>query len=247
VVVVNDSPDVLTFPPSFTNDLGVRVERGGMAVPSQVNWERIEVARQDDDPAEVSATTAFTVASQGFARFHGALARTDAATFAPGDYSVLFSLQRSMGAIRDAAGKSWGGHYAEDGMISVRVTEPRTPAEQRRARVAAANAAMLKGDAGGALRYFAEMLRAEPDDLEAQYGSAQAYLDLRRYREAASMFEAVLPRLPKGERTTAYDDAAFTHLALGEDARAEAILVNRYGPDAAKRRLASLRESLRKR
>jgi len=152
-----------------------------------------------------------------------------------------------MAAIRDAAGKPWGGHHGEDATIAVRVTEPRTPDERRRASVAAANAAMLKSDAGSALRHFAEMLRADPNDLEAQYGSAQAYLDLRRYREAAAAFEAILPRLPKGERTAAYDDAAFAHLALGEDARAEAILVNRYGPDAAKRRLASLRESLRKR
>lgn len=41
VTVVNDSPDAVTFPPSFTNDVSVRVERAGVTVPSDVSWRKL--------------------------------------------------------------------------------------------------------------------------------------------------------------------------------------------------------------
>ena len=247
IVIVNDSPETVIFPASFTTNLGLRVERAGRAIPTKVTWERIEVALPDDDSAGVSPTTPFNVASEGVARFHGVLAATSTGTFTPGDYSVLLDLRRSVAGVRDGAGKPWTGHYGEEASIAIRVTEPQTPADQRRASLAAANAAMLKGDAPLALRQFTDMLRADPNDIEAQYGTGQAYLDLRRYREAAAAFEGVISRLPKGERSAVYENAVFAYLALGEDSRAEAILTNRYGAAAGKRRLAQLREAVRKR
>jgi tetratricopeptide (TPR) repeat protein len=109
---------------------------------------------------------------------------------------------------------------------------------------------MLRADPNDielALRHFGEMLRTDPNDIEAQYGSGQAYLELRRFRDAALAFERVIGRLPRGESSTAYDDAAIAYLALGEDGRAEVILATRYGAAAAKSRLTRLREAARKR
>jgi hypothetical protein len=247
IVVVNDSPDTLIFAASFTTSLGLRVERGGRVVPTTPAWERIEVALPDDESADVSSTVPFTVVPQGVARFHGVLTAAASPAFGAGDYAMLLDLRRSVAGVRDGTGHPWRGYFGEEGSIAIRVTEPRTPAEQRRANLAAATAAMLKGDAALALRHFSEMLRADPNDIDAQCGSGQAYLDLRRFREAAVAFERVIPRLPRGERSTIYDDAAFAYLALGEDGRAEAILADKYGAAAAKSRLARLREAARKR
>jgi hypothetical protein len=247
VVVVNNSPDPLIFPSSWTTELGLRVERAGHVVPAKPAWERIEVALPADEPTDVSLTTPFTVAPEGVARFHGVLTPTALEAFGPGDYTVLLNLGLAFAAVRDGAGKRWAGHHAEEGSIAVRVTEPRTPAEHQRANANAANAALLRGDAAGAVRHFTEVLRTDPNDLEALYGSGVAYLDLRRYRDAAAAFETVIPRMPTGVRTTIYYDVAFAYLALGEDARAEAILTKRYGATEGKRQLARIREAARKR
>jgi hypothetical protein len=67
--VVNDSPETLTFPGSFTTSLGLRLERGGRVVPTKTSWERIEVALPDDGAVEVGATVPFNVFPQGVARF----------------------------------------------------------------------------------------------------------------------------------------------------------------------------------
>src|SRR4029078_9384500 len=147
IVVVNDSSDTLIFPASFTTSLGLRVERGGRVVPTKIAWERIEVALPDDEATEVDATVASNVLPQGVAHFHGVLTAAGPPTFSAGDYAMLLDLRRAVAGVRDAAGSPWKGYFGEEGTIAIRVTEPRTPSEQRRANVAAANAAMLKGDA----------------------------------------------------------------------------------------------------
>jgi hypothetical protein len=84
IVVVNDSPDTLIFPPSFTTSLGLRVERGGRVVPTTTAWERVEMALPDDEATEVSSTVLFNVVPQGVARFHGVLAAAESPTFSAG-------------------------------------------------------------------------------------------------------------------------------------------------------------------
>ena len=241
VVAVNDSPGVLVFPSSFLGNLGVRLERAQRVVPSRIAWQRIEVALTDEDPTEVGLTASFNVQPEGVVRFHGALTTAESGTFSPGDYSVRFDFRRAVAVLRDGNDKPWTGYYGDEGTLAVRVTEPRTLAEQRRANSAAADAALLRGDAAAALRPLTDMLRADPNDVEALYGIARAYKELRRYREAAAAFENLLPRVPRGERTSVYDEAATVYLELGDDARAEATLVTRYGADAGKRRLAQLK------
>jgi tetratricopeptide (TPR) repeat protein len=122
----------------------------------------------------------------------------------------------------------------------------RTPAEHRRANLAAATSAMLKDAATSALKSFSEMLRLDPDDLEAQYGFGRVSLDLEHYREAAAAFERVIPRL-REQRSPVYDEAAYAYLALGDAARAEAILTARYGVEEGRRHMIELRAAVRKR
>jgi tetratricopeptide (TPR) repeat protein len=225
----------------------VRLERAGRVVPVKIGWERIEVALPDDEPAEVSAVVPFNLVPQGVVRCHGVVTPAAIDAFAPADYTMLLNLHPAFAAVRDGTGARWTGHYPDDGSIAVRVIEPRTPDEHRRSNLAAANAALLRDDAAAALTPLIEMLRADPNDLDALSGSALAFLDLRRYREAAAAFERLLPRVPVGERTTVFEDAAFAYVALGLEARAEAILTTRYGASEAKRRMVRIRNAVGKR
>lgn len=245
IIVVNDSPDTLIIPAGFDTRIDIRLDRGDRAVAAALTWPRVEVALPDDDSVDVSAETPFTLAPEGVARFHGVLTPGSGA-LAPGDYTVRLNLRPAVTLVRDAAGKPWSGYYGDTAKIAIRVTEPHTPAEQRRASLAAANAAMLKDDPALALKHFGDMLRVDADDLEAQYGSGRASLDLGRYRDAAAAFERVMPRV-RDRRSSVYDEAAYAYLALGEAARAEAILTERYGAEDGKRRLSELRAAVRKR
>lgn len=247
VSVTNDSPDILVIPSAFAGEIGVRVERAQRVIATTTVWESVEVSPPNDRATPVSVSTPFNVAPQGVAKFHGVLRPADSDVLGPGDYSMWLRFRRSVSGVRDAAGKPWPGHFSEEGLVSIRVIEPRTADEVRRSNLAAGNAAMLTGDAALAVKHFAEMVRVDAGDVEAQYGIGQAYLQLRRYRKAAAAFEIVIAALPPVERSAVHVDAAYAYLALGEDARAEATLTAAFGPQAAKRRLAQIRAAVRRR
>jgi tetratricopeptide (TPR) repeat protein len=114
--------------------------------------------------------------------------------------------------------------FREELTMAVRVIEPQTRDDVRRSNLAAANAAMLKGNAAVAVKHYSEMLRLNPQDMDAQYGIANAYLGLNRFKEMASALEAVLARSPKGNSSAVYHQPGFAYVALGNESRAEAIL-----------------------
>lgn len=247
VTVVNDSPETLVFPPAFAATLVVSVQRGESPVVTKTVWQAVDVAVPDEEGTSVGVNAAFNVAPQGVVKFSGVLQPTTSTTFEPGDYTVTLNVRKSVSTVRDSAGKPWRGHFGEELRMPVRVIDPRTRDEVRQSHLAAANAAMLKGNASLAIKHYTEMTRLNSEDMDAQYGLANAYLDLNRFKEAASAFEVVLARTPRGERSAVYHQAAFAYVALGNESRAEAILTVAYGPESAKRHLIQIREAARKR
>jgi hypothetical protein len=245
--VLNDSSETLVVPASFPTDVGIRVERDGRVVSAETRWEAVEVALEGDEPVQLDLMTPFYLAAQAVARFRGVVRPTASTVFSPGDYTVRLDLRRSVGGVRDGANKPWNGYYGREPSVYVRVTEPRTSEELRRSNLATANAAMFKGDAALSIKYYTEMLRVSPDDMDALSGLGQAYLELRRYKEAAAAFESAIARLARGERSGLYASAAYAYVALGDDVRAEAILAKAYDPESAKRLLVRIREAVGRR
>jgi hypothetical protein len=247
VTVVNDSPDTLVFPAAFAANLVVSLQRGDSLVATNTVWQAVDVAVPDEDGTPVGLSAAFNVVPQGVVRISGLLQPTINATFERGDYAVILNVRKSVATVRDGAGRPWLGHFGEELRMPVRIIEPKTPDEKRLASLAAANAAFLKGDVAVAVTHYAEMLRHNSEDSDAQNGIANAYFELDRFKEAASAFETVIARMPRGERSPVYSQAAFAYVALGNERRAEAILTAAYGQENGKRRLLEIRDAFRKR
>lgn len=247
VTVVNDSPDTLVFSAAFAADLVVRLQRGDSLVTTKTVWHAVDVAVPDEDGTSVGVSASFNVVPQGVVKISGLLQPTTNTTFEPGDYAVILNVRQSIANVRDGAGKSWLGHFGEELRIPVRIIEPRTPNDVRRANLAAANAAFLKGDIALAVKHYAEMLRNNSEDFDAQSGIANAYFELDRFEEAAVAFEKVIARMPRGEHSPVYSQAAFAYVALGNESRAQAILTAAYGPENGRRRLLEIRDAVRKR
>jgi hypothetical protein len=103
--VVNNSSETLVIPASFARDVGIGVERDQRVISAETLWERIDVALADEDAVEVGLMSPFNLEPLGVASFHGLFRLTDIHAFSSGDYTMHFNLRRSVGGVRDAAGK----------------------------------------------------------------------------------------------------------------------------------------------
>lgn len=241
----NDSEDIIVVPASFPDQISLTLERDGRAFPMKVQWVSTEVSRADDEFASVTFAAPLTVEPEGVLRLTARLTPQGRDVFPAGTYVVSLNTMKAADRIERARGGPWRGHHPGEGTVTINIIDPQTPEELRRADLTAGNDALSRDDAASAVKHFEELVRRNPADLEAQAGAGQAYLDLKRYKEAAAAFELVLPSLRRGERSLLYTQAAFAYLALGQDGRAQQILTAAYGAESAKRQLAELREALR--
>ena len=100
-------------------------------------------------------------------------------------------------------------------------------------------------DANAALREYLQLVQQNPSDLAAHAGAGQAYMELGRFREAITEFELVLPNYV-GERSLLPAWLAYSYLAVGEDQKAEALLVSRFGRESGARQLQQFRDAASK-
>lgn len=109
-----------------------------------------------------------------------------------------------------------------------------------------AGGAMMERDYTRALSEYRQMLALDSADREALAGVGLALLNLRRFSEAATALEAVEARVKAHEDSLIHLDLAVAYFALGQDARAEALIRRRLTPGEVVPALEKLRERARR-
>ena len=90
---------------------------------------------------------------------------------------------------------------------------------QTEGRIQEAQALLSKGEAGRAERLLAEVLRTEPDNLDAQYALAVAQRHQHQWDRALATLAAIIERRPQFGR--AHQEIGYNHIARQDFARAE--------------------------
>jgi hypothetical protein len=243
VTFINEETDeALLVEPSFVDDVDVTWHHDRRAIPVSIQWRDAEVTTPDDIVIPVTLRTAITLEPGARLTLDGVIRKRgdDDSAFGLGEHRLTINLERAVRSLQSPAGTPWVGRYVESGDITVRVIEARTATDVRRKRLFDASKAMARDDANGALREYLQLIKQNPSDIAAHAGAGQAYMELRRFREAIAEFELVLPNYAS-ERSLIPGWLAYSYLSVGEDQKAEALLVSTYGPEAGRRQLQQFR------
>lgn len=248
VTFINEETDeALLVQPSFVDNVDVTWHHDLRAVPVTIQWRDAEVTTPDDIVIPVTLRTAITLEAGGLLTLEGVIQkRGDDSAFGLGEHRLSLNLERAVRSLQSAAGTPWVGRYVESGDITVRMVEVRTATDARRKGLADASKAMARDDPNAALRDYLQLIKQNPSDIAAHAGAGQAYMELRRFREAIAEFELVLPNYV-GERSLIPGWLAYSYLSVGQEQKAEALLVSTYGPEAGRRQLQQFRAAASRR
>lgn len=243
VTFINEEADeAVLVQPSFVDNVDVTWHQGGRAVPVTVQWRDAEVITSDDTVIPVTLRTAVTLEPGGRLTLDGVIRKRgdDDSSFGLGEHRLTFNLVKAVHSLQTPLGTPWIGRYVESGDITVRMIEMRTASDARRKGFADASKAMARDDANAALREYLQLIQQNRSDIAAHAGAGQAYMELGRFREAIAEFELVLPS-SVGERSLIPDWLAYSYLVVGQDQKAEALLVSTYGNEVGRRQLQQFR------
>jgi hypothetical protein len=129
----------------------------------------------------------------------------------------------------------WQGNGLTTRTIPLSVGTPRTDRELVTVDLYEAGRAREQNDHEGALRIYQGLLATRPNwTLVALRGIAQSLLDLRRFAEAAATLEraVTLEDVNGGTYLPSATLLAIAFFALGQDARAEAVVRMHQAPEA---------------
>ena len=248
VTFINEETDQrLLVQPSFIDNVNVTWNRDGRAVPITVQWLDAELITPDEIAIPVTLRTAITLEPGARLTLDGVIRKRgdDDSALGLGEHRLTLNLQRAVRSVQSPLGTPWVGRYVESGDITVRMIEMRTATDARRKRLADASKAMARSDSNAALREYLQLVQQNPSDIAAHAGAGQAYMELGRFREAIVEFELVLPNI-LGERSLLLGWLAYSYLSVGEDHKAEALLVSTYGNEAGRRQLQQFRAAASK-
>jgi hypothetical protein len=243
-----DTDQGLLVQPSFVDNVDVMWHDGGRAIPVTIQWRDAEFVTPDDIAIPLTLRTAITLEPGSRLTLDGVIQKRgdDDSSFGFGEQRLTINLERAVRSLQTPLGTPWVGRYVESGDVTLRVIEVRTAIDARRKRLADASKAMARDDAKAALQDYLQLIQQNPSDIAAHTGAGQAYMELRRFREAIAEFELVLPNYV-GERSMLPDWLAYSYLSVGEDQKAEALLVSTYGNEAGRRQLQQFRAAASKR
>ena len=248
VTFINEETDqVLLVQPSFIDNVDVTWHHDGRAVPVTIQWRAAEVIAPDEITIPVALRIAIALEPGGRLTLDAVIQKggNDDSAFGLGEHRLTLNLQRAVRSLQSPLGTPWVGRYVESGDITVRVIEARTETDARRKRLADASKAMARDDANAALREYLQLVQQDPSDIAAHTGAGQAYMELGRFKEAIAEFELVLPN-NVGERSLLPGWLAYSYLSVGEDQKAETLLVSTYGNEAGRRQLQQFRAAASK-
>jgi len=248
VTFINEETDqVLLVQPSFIDNVDVTWHHDGRAVPVTIQWRAAEVIAPDEITIPVALRIAIALEPGGRLTLDAVIQKggNDDSAFGLGEHRLTVNLEGAVRGLQSPLGTPWVGRYVESGDITVRVIEARTATDARRKRLADASKAMARDDANAALREYLQLVQQNPSDIAAHAGAGQAYMELGRFREAIVEFELVLPN-NVGERSLLPGWLAYSYLSVGEDQKAETLLVSTYGNEAGRRQLQQFRAAASK-
>lgn len=241
--VNEDSEEALVLPPDFIRQLRLSVADGdGRSQPVETRWSgaRLVASRVD---YKILVEQAATLGPSDRVEIEGAIVRTDGREFMLGDYNVTLDVRIAAKGIRTAIGGPWSGRYEPQGAISVQLIEPRNPSEQRAKRIIEAQRALDREESLDALSRYLALVQTDARDIEARVGAGRAYLQLGRFREAATELETVLPSIA-GHRSLVYLWLAHAYVGTGDTPKAESLLRQLFLPNEVPRQIQAMREDV---
>ena len=240
--VNEDSDEGLVLPRNFLQSLRVSAAVGnGRAAPIETRWSGAVLVASGVDYT-MSVEESATLWPGDRLEVRGTIVRPEETEFTPGEYELTLHVGPARG-LTTADGRPWSGRYEAEGTVNVHVIEPRTPAELRAKRIIDGERALADDDSVVALGHYQALVQADPQDIEARAGLGRAYLQLGRFQQAATEFEAVIPSAA-GRRSLVYAWLAHAYVGIGDTARAEALLRQQAPAEAISRQLQALRDDV---
>jgi hypothetical protein len=231
-------------PKAFVDNLEITSQQRNRPAPVAIVWRGVEIISADEVAVPSSVGVPVTLEAGGRLVLSGVLRHRDGGDFEVGDHIVTLNIERAVPTLESPSGSPWHGRYVGVGDIAVRVKQLRTAADTRRLRLNDAAKASSREDDTSALQLYLAMIRDDPSDREARAGAGASYMHLRRFTEAIAELELVLP-FHAGLRSAVPSWLAYSYLALGEDQKAEAVLISAHGAEVARRELEDLRRAVR--
>jgi tetratricopeptide (TPR) repeat protein len=164
--------------------------------------------------------------------------------FLPGKYRVSVDFANARGQLLQGDLSRWNGKIGDQGSFSIRVSEMRTAADQRRFHAIEGGLAMTRRDYAAAMDHYQRLALVDPDDVRGPAGMGAVLLRLGRYSEAATSLERALT-LRQGVDSTLREDLAVAYVAMGQDAKAESMLQQHYPGPLVAQILGGARQRLR--
>jgi hypothetical protein len=162
--------------------------------------------------------------------------------FTPGEYRIGLDLRDARAFLLHGDETRWSGRMLNTGSIPVTIRPIDTDTDRRLFQRNEAHHAMTQRQYRTALATYEQLLASNPNDLEATAGVGMALLLSGRYAESVKFLERVLP--PLGQDSTVPRDLALAYVAVGDEAKAEALLRRYYTPNVISTIRNGIREQL---
>lgn len=192
------------------------------AVDTVSEWTRCAPGRDSLEDQAVS-TDPLTIKTGELTRCRILIRRADGSRFRWGVYTLAISLEAAAHSLRNEAGGQWGGRYLPNTELTLIVGPARSSAEIASKHLLAGDAALEAKRPQEAVAHYRAGLAMHPAHTSLQVGLGQAYMEMGQYREAATVYERLLPVL-QGKHTAIVEYLAHAYVGAGDERRAKEVL-----------------------
>jgi hypothetical protein len=227
--------------------LGTTLSSAGQTVDVVVEWQPSIRLDGESFRTPLSGPDKVRVDGERGVRLFLRLRPANGERFAAGTYQIDVAMQPPLAAFYDAEGQPWSGPpIAARTTLTVVMNKPLSTQERvLQAMTEGSFAAFEEGNWAGAAAAYRRAVALAPGNDDAKSMLATSYLRLKRYREAITLLEEILPRRrgPRGEGGA----LVLAYMGLGDEVNAARVLqAEGFSSEQAAVRIAEVRENLQR-